>query len=219
MLELMQYRDPSRRAGARQRSRRESVPPRPSAAAGFTLVEVVVVVLIIGLIAVVGIPNLMRLKVRAEMMDQVKMTRQAFAVSRINAIKGGQPVVMAWHSGFGGIVAWVDANGDEQQDTGERVVGEWVFRDKFDVSEGGAFNNFYHLNGSGSNPGVVFLPNGAAIVEEGETAPTGAAALVIGDLHGNQIAIQIIGGPGTILEFMYVPKNSTWDRELRHWRY
>jgi Tfp pilus assembly protein FimT len=177
-----------------------------------------VVMVIIGVVALVGIPNLLRAKVRAEMLGQVKMMRQALAISRINAIKGGRPVAMTMETdGSGqGLVAWVDNNGNEQRDTGERQVGRWVFRPQYTVWEDPT-NRFYKLNSARS--GVLFLPTGSAIVAEGTTAPSGQAAAIISDINGNHIRLRIQAGSGTVIEEMKVPDSSTWDRNTRHWRY
>jgi len=181
-------------------------------------VELLVVMVIIGLILVIGLPNLLRAKVRAEMLGQVKMMRQALAVSRINAIKGGRPVAMSME-GTGSVhtlLAWVDTNGNELRDTTEREVGRWVFRTRFTVYEDPS-NRFYKLNST--KAGVLFLPTGSAIVAEGTTAPSGQGAAIISDINGNQIRLRIQAGSGTVFEEMKVPASSEWDKNTRHWRY
>ena len=62
---------------------------RRSRQTGYTLVEALVVVAIIGIITVVSIPSLRRARMRASMLDVVRTFEQAAAVSRINAIKRG----------------------------------------------------------------------------------------------------------------------------------
>jgi prepilin-type N-terminal cleavage/methylation domain-containing protein len=214
ILELMQCIACVRRAGARHQSRRDGA-GRDS---GFTLVEILVVMVLIGVLLLVGLPNLIRAKVRAEMLGQVKMARQAFAVSRINAIKAGQQVGVTIETvgAARALVAWVDADADQVHDNNERLVGRWTFRNAFNVYEDDG-NKFFRLNGS--NPGVLYLPTGAAIVENGATTPVGDAAMLIGDINGNVIRLQVLGGTGSLIEEMRVPGTDDWDRNTRHWRY
>jgi prepilin-type N-terminal cleavage/methylation domain-containing protein len=214
MLDVMQCVDRGRWAGARQRPLRGGV----GLESGFTLVELLVVLVLVGIMLLVAVPNLLRAKVRAEMIGQVKMARQAFAVSRINAIRAGQQVGMRMLTigGARALVAWVDANNNQGLDNGERIVGRWNFRNNFTVGEDSS-NRFFLLGGS--EPGVLFLPSGAAIVENGATTPIGDAALLIADIKGNVIRLTIRGGTGTLIEEMKVPGTASWDRNARHWSY
>lgn len=191
---------------------------RGRAQSGFTIIELMVVMVIIGVVAVIGLPNLLRAKVRAEMLGQVKMMRQALAVSRINAIKSGQPVAVAMQGGGVSqlLVAWVDENGNEQQDTGERIVGQWPFRSQYTVWEDPS-NRLYKL--ASSRAGVLYLPTGSAIVAEGTTSPSGQGAAIISDINGNHIRLRIQAGSGTVIQEMKVPDSSVWDTNSRHWRY
>ncbi len=61
---------------------------------GYTLIEALVVVAIIGMIAVISIPSLRRARMRSSMLDVVRTFEQAAAVCRINAIKRGNNVCL-----------------------------------------------------------------------------------------------------------------------------
>jgi type II secretory pathway pseudopilin PulG len=177
-----------------------------------------VVLAIIGVIAVVGIPNLIRAKVRAEMLGQVKMMRQALAVARINAIKGGQQVGLQMETVGGNqtLVAWTDADADEIMDNDERLIGRWTFRPAFSVWEDPS-NRLYRLNGS--RQGMLFMPTGSARVAQGGAVGMGQGAAIIGDISGNQIRLTVLGGTATVIEEMKVPDTEEWDTNSRHWRY
>ena len=218
MLDVMKCTNRIREAIARFGLRSCRRRARGRAQSGFTIIELMVVMVIIGVVAVIGLPNLLRAKVRAEMLGQVKMMRQALAVSRINAIKSGQPVAVAMQGGGVSqlLVAWVDENGNEQQDTGERIVGQWPFRSQYTVWEDPS-NRLYKL--ASSRAGVLYLPTGSAIVAEGTTSPSGQGAAIISDINGNHIRLRIQAGSGTVIQEMKVPDSSVWDTNSRHWRY
>jgi len=220
MLDLMQCLFRGCRVIERPDQRRRG----PSSDGGFTLVEVVVVLLLIGLMAVIGVPNLIRAKVRAKMLSQVKMTQQAFAVSRIKAIKSGRSVALSMETVGGGpaLVAWVDENENEVHDSDERNLGTWIYPDQFVVVEDGSMQ-FYRLQSrlGGSGPaGALFLPSGSVIIASGTTSPTGQAAIVISDNVGNQIRLRVLSGTGTAIQEMRDPESGEWDaHSTKYWKY
>jgi type II secretory pathway pseudopilin PulG len=180
-----------------------------------TLIEVLVVLVLAGVILVIAIPNLIRARVRAEMLGEVGMLRQALAIARVNAIRAGSPVGMAMESGA--VVAWVDDNGDEDHDGGERQVGRWTFRPTFTVTEDPA-NRLYRLGGT--TAGVLYLPTGSALVEQGSATAIGDGAVIVQDFKGNQIRLLIQAGTGTVQQAMKVPGTEEWDAgSMRHWSY
>jgi Tfp pilus assembly protein FimT len=183
----------------------------------------VVVLALVGILAVVGIPNLIRAKVRAEMLGQAKMLRQALSVARINAIKGQVPVVMSFEAvgNTGGMLtAFVDDDGNETLGGGERVVGSWRFRSTFRVTQSADVNlRFHMLGGQASRRGVVFLPSGSAIVNQSGAVGTGRAAAEITDIKNNRVRIMVNAGAGTVQEEMWDPYNSEWSDKLVFWSY
>ena len=190
---------------------------------GFTLVELVVVMSIgIGLMTV-GLPNLLRAKIRAEMLSHSKMVHQAVVVSRIGAIQRGSPVAMSLEgisdTGGGVIFAWQDSNDNELEDAGEPRIGEWRVRPQFRVTQEAA-NPLYRLAGAAARRGVVFLPTGAGLVNEAGTMGVGQGGVVITDIKGNQLLLRIQAGTGTVLQAMWDPEAGDWDfKSTRHWRY
>lgn len=190
---------------------------------GFTFIELVVVMAIGIVLMAAAVPNLMRSKVRAEMLSHSKMVYQAMAVSRINAIQRGVPVAVSLEnvgaSGGGVIFAWQDSNANEQEDGGEPRIGEWRIRPQYRISQEAA-NPLYRLGGSAGRRGVVFLPTGVGLVNEAGTAGIGQGGVVITDIKGNQLLLRVQAGSGTVLQAMWDPDAGVWDfKSTRHWRY
>jgi len=190
---------------------------------GFTLVEMVIVVAMIGLLTAVAIPNLRRSMVRAELIGNVKVVRQAVAVSRIHAVKNSRRVALkilndSTLEAGPVVVAWVDDDLDEVFDAGEDEVGSWridstVFLGP-DPTDG---NRTLHLL-SGTERGVVFLPTGTAITHL-DNIGVGQGAVVVSDYKLNQIRLTIQAGSGTVIEEMMDPRDSSWSIHERFWRY
>ena len=193
---------------------------------GFTLVEMVIVVAIIGLLLAVAIPNLRRSMVRAELLGNVKTLRQAVAVARIHAVKNSRRVALKILSSSaaekGAVVfAWVDDNMDEVFDAGEDEVGSWRMDSTISLGIDSTDNNrSLHKLALGAGPelGVVFLPTGTAITHL-DNIGVGQGAVVISDYKLNQIRLTIQAGAGTVIEEMWDPRDTVWSIHERFWRY
>ncbi len=188
---------------------------------GFTLVELLVVLALIALIVGIAVPNLRRAMVRADLMEEVKMVRQALAVARINAIKNSRRVAVLLLPEETGehfdrqVVAWVDETSDEMPDAGDEVVGRWNLGPKVAVGPEPSDANLTLHEMASQTRGVIFLPNGSAIVHEDEVG-VGTGGLVISDNNSNRILL-LIRASGTVEERMW--DGTSWDTRLIHWRY
>ena len=194
---------------------------------GFTLAEMMVVLAVITLIVGVTIPNLRRSAVRAELLGEVKMVRQALAVARIHAVKNSRRValqllpddVQAYQDlePF----AWVDDNANDIFDSNEVVVGRWPIGQQIFMGVDDSSNKGDDLHAFGGTPpplGVVFLPTGTAITT-GSSIGVGQAAVIISDKYNNRVRLTIQGGAGTVVEQMWDYYEEDWSTEFRFWRY
>ena len=194
---------------------------------GFTLAEMMVVLAVITLIVGVTIPNLRRSAVRAELLGEVQMVRQALAVARIHAVKNSRRVALQLlpddEQAYQDLepFAWVDDNANNLFDSGEVVVGQWpiaqqIFMGIDDSSK--KADALHEFGGAGPPLGVVFLPTGTAI-STGSSIGVGEAAVVISDKDDNRIRLTIQGGAGTVVEEMWNYYEEDWTTEFRFWRY
>lgn len=203
-------------------------------AAGFTLIEALVVMAIIGIVAAVSIPSLQRARIRASMLDVVRTVEQAVAVSRITAIKRGENVCLRLlddgdRQQMTSFHAWIDSNGNEVEDSGEEALGPWQVRRAGDWSfEDVSDTNFpmYVLNkgAGGDDRGLVFLPSGMAITSDTtreEGVGQGALDFFIWQQgrRWNTFRITVFAGAGTVQSRMWNPSSSSWDDNFAHWEY
>ncbi len=190
---------------------------------GFTLIEMMVVVAIVGLIAVIGMPNLHRAAIRADLLEEVKAVRQGLAVARMKALKSGRPVAVVLIPGSTAqpghtVVAWVDDAGDMSLDPADEVVGRWYMGVKTLIGPDDTAGDWSLAALSGSQKGVIFLPGGNAVAH-GTDIGIGVGSVVLSDLKGNRIRLLIAAGAGTVNEQMWNPDLGVWSNEIRFWRY
>jgi len=195
---------------------------RPRQERGFTLIEIMIVVVIIGMVAVVGFPMMARSVVRARIVSQVGVLKQAVAMARIHALKQGGGVAVrflttnAAREG-GEVIAWVDGDGDGSYGPpSEILVGRWAVKDNV-ILKPDPGNALFILGGTAR--GVLFMANGAAAVRESGSVGVGQGAIVVSDHHENDVRLLILGGTGTVVQEMWDHENGVWSKEMRFWRY
>jgi len=189
---------------------------------GFTLYEIMVVVVIIGLVAAIGFPMMARSVVRARILSQVGVLKQAIAMARIHALKQGGGVAVRFLSTNaaqegGEVIAWVD--GDRDGSYGpptEILVGRWPIKSKV-ILKPDPGNALYKLGGTAR--GILFMANGAAAVSETGSVGVGQGAIVVSDHNQNDVRLLVIGGTGTVVQEMWDPESGAWSKEMRFWRY
>ena len=190
---------------------------------GFTLVELMIVIMIIGLLVTIGYPMMRRSLVRARLLGEAKMLQQATTIARVNAIKNSRRVALhilddnAVQEG-GVVFAWIDDNADGLETSGEQEVGRWFVKEGYFLTPDTGFV-FLKLAASGSARGVVFLPNGTTISNASGAIGVGEGAVEVQDEHLNRIRLRIRGGSGTVTHEMWNPYENVWSDEIRFWRY
>jgi prepilin-type N-terminal cleavage/methylation domain-containing protein len=190
---------------------------------GFTLLEMLVVLMIVALLAAIAYPMMRRSLVRAEMMGQVKMLQTSLAICRMKAIKQSEWVALkiledGQTPPLGKIYGWVDSDSDRVWDEGtEEKVGEWYMNTKTAILADGSLRPLFTL--STGYKGVVFLPTGIAIATEAGVPGIGRGSVIVSDRFGNQIRLQVWSSTGTVQLTMKVPGTTQWSDELRHWTY
>ena len=189
---------------------------------GFTLFEILVVMAIIGFVAVIGFPMMARAVVRARIVSQVGVLKQAVAMARIRALKQGGGVAVrflttnAAREG-GEVIAWVDGDGDGSYGPpSEILIGRWAVKDNV-ILKPDPGNALFILGGTAR--GVLFMANGAAAVRESGSVGVGQGAIVVSDHHQNDVRLLILGGMGTVVQEMWDSENGVWSKEMRFWKY
>lgn len=189
---------------------------------GFTLAEIMIVMAIIGFVAVVGFPMMARAVVRARIVSQVGVLKQAVAMARIHALKQGGGVAVRFLTTNapregGEVIAWVDGDGDGSYGPpSEILVGRWAVKDNV-ILKPDPGNALFILGGTAR--GVLFMANGAAAVRESGSVGIGQGAIVVSDHHQNDVRLLILGGTGTVVQEMWDHESGVWSKEMRFWRY
>ncbi len=191
---------------------------------GFSFIELMVVMVIVGLIVVIALPNLHRAAIRADLLEEVNVVRQSLGLARMQALKTSRRVAVslipddsapqAGHT----VTAWVDDAEDGRLDPGDEVVGHWNMGFKTLIGPDDTATGWSLANLSGSQAGVIFLPSGIAIAH-GTDIGVGVGSVVVSDLKNNRIRLLISAGTGTVREQMWDPDEGAWSDQIRFWRY
>jgi len=203
--------------------------PRQS---GYTLIEALVVLAIIGIVAAISIPSLRRARMRAAMLEVVRTFEQASAVSRITAIKRGNNVCLriladGSRQHLTNFRAWIDANGNEVEDAGDELINEWRIRNasewSFEESPNPRLMNVFNSGGGGTARGIVYQPNGMALSAVAGQAGVGEGAFEFFVWYDarkwNTFRISVFGGAGTVQVQMFNPANGQYDSNFAYWEY
>ena len=181
-----------------------------------------VVLAIIGLVAVSGFPMMARAVVRARVLSEVGVLKQAVAKARIHALKRGGGVAVRFLSTNaaqegGEVIAWVDSDGNGSYGPPtEILVGRWPVKNRV-ILKPDPGNALYKL--AGTSRGILFLANGAATVSETGSVGVGQGAIVVSDHNQNDVRLLILAGTGTVVQEMWDSESGAWSKEMKFWKY
>lgn len=153
-----------------------------SRAAGFTLVEVLVVLTVMLVIALLGIPALLNMVHRSKIEGITRQTAVLMQSARLEAIKTGRPAMVVANTLGNELFAFVDDATDPPNqtfDAGEEVLGRFPLPRGVTFSAPGAQDA---INGFTLADGPIFQLDGS-VIETG--------SLRVGDTRGNFLEIRV----------------------------
>jgi type IV fimbrial biogenesis protein FimT len=103
---------------------------------GYSLVEVMVVMGIIALLVGLAIPNLFKWGPKQRLLSAASDVQGAINLARMAAIKENIPVVILFNTPAHSFTVFVDSDGDQMKDPGERMLRTAGFATDIDVTTG-----------------------------------------------------------------------------------
>ncbi len=149
---------------------------------GFTLIELIVVLLVVGLVLGLGLPALQQLIHRGKLEGFARQTSVMMQAARFEAIKRSRQVVVQIDTTTEQVVSWVDDNGDAVQDPGELQLGLMTLPSGVDFAAPGGQAVIEGFTTAGTTGWVIYGTDGATDL---------AGAFRLGDQRGNFIEVRV----------------------------
>lgn len=160
---------------------------------GFTLIEMLVVVAIIGIIAVLGIPALIHSLYRAKVEGAAEQVSVLAQRARLEAIKRNRQTMLRADTARNEVTVFVDANENRVRDADEDLLGRFTLPAlvSFRGATGGDANDALDILGFGGDLGPVFEPNGSVVAQ---------GAIRIGDDRNNVLEVRVVSAASGRME-------------------
>jgi len=195
-----------------------SRPDGPRATRGFTLVELLVVLVLVGIVLLVAIPNLRRVQIKAQVSRALRNVDNVFLRARGEAVKRHSPVgivINAQTRQFTVFEDWdpgnanVPTNGNGVRDANEDIIATRTLDREvsFAAKPSGDTDPQPDLKGS-----TVFYGSDGALRSAG-------GALYLADNRGNEFRIRVVAATGAARVEMWTGNTWTPRREQWVWKY
>jgi len=187
---------------------------------GFTLIEMIVIVAVIGIMATIGIPNLLRVVHRAKIEGIARETSSLMQRARSESVRQNVPTVVRFDLVRNEVVAFADVDGltvvDPPDSIFNPVVGEPHRTTDYEIGRYQLPNlvSFQAPAADGDGPVKNFTAAGAEFVAlfnpNGAIEDTGAVRF--GDLRGNFLEIRVEPAATARVQMR------KWDPDINEWQ-
>lgn len=177
--------------------------PRISKSNGFSLVELVVVIFIIGVAATIAIPNFISWLPNYRLKAAIQDLYSNFQLAKLTAVQRNRNCTIVFNQTVAGTtfdyVVFVDTNGDVEFNAGEPIIVQQLLSAypdvSFDLTKGGGDGLTFVANDDGS-PAITFRPNAIPTDNNGGVG-NGSVFLTNTNGRENSVVVNISGSVST----------------------
>jgi len=186
---------------------------------GYTVIETLVVLMLLGVVLLVGIPNLRRAQVASASRQALRSVTTLLDLARSEAVKRHSPVGVNFDDSDSKVLVFEDWDpAQPSAGTNDNGVPDLPPEDVLRSMDLGASVRLVHPTSAsaiqvGFGDTVIFRPDGSP--QFGSGAPT-SPAVYLGDQWGNYFRIRINQWTGRLAVEQYLG-NSGWTEETTQW--